>query len=432
MVMTPEVAAEAFKGRVFLINIKIKQACPAKLQFDPEQTRSPEVVETIKRNGGSLGKDGIPLFEVLGDNDKPIFSASSARNRVATVLDGMQEKFMKVLGASGDWYVPESRIADLEAAIASELDLEVRNQLEYFADYYDEAKSLFCDRLHDSLRSFGLLDWEEYYLTKFPSLDEIEANFGYEILKWEPQKTLEEVLAAAASDPALKRTAEVLDTQLKAIQEDAPKLQDEALGHLAAIAHSLESADPDADTWPKIQADITAKLERVQTINDLWAGILHSPNSLLDTVKHEFKMVCDRIPDLPINLPALIQVLREEWQSTLSLPEFGEGAIAFTHWLYPEKGIQAQIKEIEAKLQGELAPKSRARWENKLADLQEALAACQPQPELSAQDIAARATQLMKAKKGKKEEAIAVEREVVPDETRMLPETSSKVKIDLF
>jgi hypothetical protein len=439
MVLSAEDAVDVFKNRVFLINIRIKQACPAKIQFDPEHTRSPNVVEVIKSNGGSLGKDSIPLFEVLGDKDKPIFSASMARNKLANTLDGIQERFMKAVGQSGDWYVPESRIGDLEGAIASELDAEIAIQLGYFTDYYDEAESLFKERLHNTLDSFDLLDWEPYYLAQFPSLEAIASNFGYEVQKWEPMKSLEEVLQQAATDPALKRSAEVLESQIKSMQQDAPKLQDEALGHLAAIALSLENADSNTDDWGMEYIKLKAKIERVDVINDLWMGIFRSSNSLIASVVGEFRMLCDRLSTENLDATGLMWQLRDEWQGVLSVPEFGEGAIAFTHWLYPEQGLQHQIQETEAKLKDEsLAQKVRTRLENKLADLRESLALIQARngeaPELSAQEIAARATAVMKTKKHKEPKgAIAVDVEVIGEGAiALLPESSSQVKVDIF
>ena len=277
MVSTSQEAVQVFQQRVFLVHIKISSPC-GQLTLDSAKLRDSGVHEAIKRSNGK-SRDAFPIFEIVGDDGKPIVSASKAVTALNSKLDAIQAAFMLSSGDRGSWYVPESKIEALEAALV-ELEEERDRLREELLENHQEAFELFQCRLADILSNANLMELYQELEAKFPCASELEAKLDFEVLRWEPIPSLEEIQEQAGKDATLKRQAEVVQKTIDLLQHEAPRIMDEIYGCIEVICTVLERCNPKGLTDYYVKR-IQENSDRVETLLGLWDGTFGSENEQL-------------------------------------------------------------------------------------------------------------------------------------------------------
>lgn len=369
-IQTAQDAIKVFSGRTFLIQIKISRPC-GDLVIDRKDDQLTAIVE--RHNGKS--KVSFPIYEVI--EDEPVeetetkgkgrkkkssnvkVSVKGAVTRLSTILDTIQADHMLAAGKGQDWYVPESRIDRLRADIRSKLQMERDTLLKELIapENYNKARSRFETALTEALAAAGQLDEYDELVLKFPTVEEIEEKFNFEIVKWEPLKSLEEVQGAAEKDASLSEQVEVIQRTIQQVQKEAPRILDEAYGKIAKILSIAEDCEPGSPTDNDVRLATDAG-DRLQALLELWSSMFKQQNTELATVIQ----LTTKASELAFNDKNTDRVadkfaeLRNQW-ATLPLTT-SEGGKALYNWIHPDKGLEAQIKritkEIEAlKAQGE-------------------------------------------------------------------------------
>lgn len=341
MVATSSEAVKVFSDSTYLVEFKVK--CPPNtLTIPSEKLRDKELVEAIKDAGGK-SKDTIPMFEILDHSSgEVVFSLQKAATRLRTIVDLLQSRFMVSQGdGKTSWYVPASKIDALHNAIASELDPEKNNLLKEIEDNYDEAQSNFESRLLDVLQVAQAPELYQELANKFPSLPELMAKFGYEIIRWDLIPSLEEIQEKAKKNPSMQRTVEVVANQIASLERKSDDLAVEAY---QLICDSLNLCDRARKIGSDFSSDTSKVLEnKTERITTL-LGIVK------DTQLSEIWEHCDR---------AITQVHicsdRSEYDSHLfelrailrdyTLPDFLE------EWVYPDKKLEAEIEQLKAEIE---------------------------------------------------------------------------------
>ena len=349
--LTPESAARIFENRVYLVRIKVGQPCSKWFNLK-ELRKDDQLTEAIKRNRGST-VDRIPLFEILDDHDKPVFDAAKAYTAVNTVLDSIQARYMLASGEGKAWFVPESKIDELEQAIDTELKDALAEQLQLILDNYDEAKSLFEARLKDVLSDSGESEQFWTLFNQFPTHQEIETKFVVEVIQWEKMKTLEECQEEAIKDRSMAKGKEVVQGMINAFKSKAPGTLDEFYEVAYRLFNDVEGSDGKR-TEPMADR-ATKSLGRLETLRSLWLS-LSEPEPILELLFRLCQQIenavgavdmadGDRAEIISTALNTATEKLKESFT-----PTTGKGAQLLWDWLNPEKSLERQIKAAEAEM----------------------------------------------------------------------------------
>lgn len=367
--MTAKSASRVFKDRVFIVSIKIGQAC-GRLQFDAEQTREQGIQAALERNNGKLGKDSIAIFEILdpastGVKPKILFGAKQAHTRLGSVLDELQQAHM-IAGSSGEWYVPESNIKKLEEELEAKLTEEQNKLHEEFEAYYDEAQVNYELALKDILAVNKQMDYLEYYLSKFPDMEAIKAGLVWSVERWEPQETLGEVMELADKDEAMKMRVKMVQAKVAEIQAKAPAIEDE-VWECAAIALEDLEGYWDSSSKPRKRDRINRNGDRIRTLCNFWRTSFEMEFewgervfTMLQDVQesgyigsHDDSASKTVAKEFATKMEELVWVIRLELRENLPLAA-GKGADRMRRWLHPEAQLEAQITELKAMIESGL------------------------------------------------------------------------------
>lgn len=358
-------AIKVFSAPVYKIRIKIGAACGT-LNVDRQDDRA----EALKANGGR-SKDSLPIYQVFETDEtgaivydskgKPqvAFSAKGCQTQLANALDQLQEKYMLASGDKGLWYCPTSKVNELDAEL-KRLDAlrdELCDALTTSKNYH-KAKGIYESALYDALDP----DEVEQHLNKFPAINEITEKFRVEVMEWEPLPSLEELQEKASDDVSKQRQLEAVQRVMEDLKSKAPDIISECYELFARMLDLIERqkvAEYTGD-WHKC-------VERIAVLLELWKASFSSENKDLIFMFTDIENLNAKAKSLTdsADVEDLCNELRAKWRTGYKLG-VSEGATRLNEWLYPERGLEAQINTLIQQIKDELDDEKREKLEKKL------------------------------------------------------------------
>lgn len=219
-------------GATYMLSVSIRVGFGT-ISLKSDSLKSEAIAQALKANGVK-SKDTLPIFEVLKNGKK--FSLTQAGTALSTMLDRLQSRYMICSGSKRWWFVAEGDMDAVKAGI-EEMEQERLRLLEELQQMYDDARSLFRERLTNILTTALRVDEFEAYARKFPAWKEIETEFRIEV---DGPVKIPALSDLAKQEPDMQRWMKNVREQM---QRDLPKLIDDACGTSAEFLSKLEQVD---------------------------------------------------------------------------------------------------------------------------------------------------------------------------------------------
>lgn len=351
-------------GATYMLSVSIRVGFGT-ISLKSDSFKAETLAQALKENG-VRSRDILPLFEAVKDGKK--FSLVQAGTALSTMLDRLQSRYMICSGSKRWWFVAEGDMAAVNLGL-EEMEQERVRLLGELQLIYDDARSLFHERLTNILIAANRIGEFEGYARKFPAWHEIQSEFRIEVDGPIKVPSLSEL---AKQEPDMQRWMQQIHQQM---QRDLPKLIDDFCATAAEFLGRLEQVDPGNLT--NTQANQLSKaVTRLESLIKLYGSITQDTD--YDSPVRSLYRVLSSIQAYTHNLALTQEQLREYLQQDRQVIRDSEllngaskGAKALYEWVFGasvEERVKALVQELK-QFQSEASELSEAERDHTLQEL---------------------------------------------------------------